>query len=69
MESVNTRSIKKISKIKEQIHIAVNTMIQPYKELPSENVSNQETGSRINPHDLFLFYTADIIKEDIIFIR
>lgn len=47
----------------------INTFIQPFKELPSVNRTNQEDSGRINAHELFSLYTADIIKEDSIFIR
>lgn len=59
------RAFKKTILIKE----AVNIFIQPYKELPSMTDMGAIDTDRINAYDLFSFYTADIIKEDIVFIR
>lgn len=50
-----------------KINNTLKSSIQPFKELPSINSIGQE--ARINAHDLFSFYTADIIKEDIVFVR
>ncbi len=46
-----------------------NGHIQPFKQMPSGNNTGQESVDRINAHDLFSHYTAEIIKEDVIFIR
>ncbi len=47
----------------------VNSYIQPFKEMPSVNNTGQESADRIDAHDLFSYYTAEIIKEDIVFVR
>lgn len=47
----------------------VNASIQPFKELPSVNNQVQVNTDRIDAHDLFSHYTADIIKEETIFFR
>lgn len=48
---------------------ATGIYIQPFREMPSLNSTGQESEDRINAHNLFLLYTADIIKEDTIFSR
>ena len=48
---------------------AVNASVQPFKELPSVNNKAQVNADRIDAHDLFSHYTADIIKEETIFFR
>lgn len=59
------RAFKKTILIKE----VVNIFIQPFQELPSlTDMGDMET-DRINAYDLFSFYTADIIKEDLVFVR
>jgi hypothetical protein len=68
MENLKNKMRNKVSKNKVQIKVAITTLIQPYNELPCDN-NGQDGASRINPHDLFSFFTADIIKEDIVFIR
>ena len=52
-----------------EIKQAINTLIQPFKEMPSLNNTGRDNAERINAHDLFSLYTADIIKEDIVFVR
>ncbi len=52
-----------------QIEDAEYVYIQPFQEGPSVNIRGQESADRINAHDLFSHYTADIIKEDTIFAR
>ena len=42
--------------------------IVPFKEKPSD-VSNKEKKSEMDASELFSFFTADIIKEDIEFVR
>ncbi|HOY18405.1 MAG TPA: hypothetical protein PLC89_13955 [Haliscomenobacter sp.] len=59
------RAVHKNAQIKEAVHAS----IQPSKEVPSVNNTDQENADRINAHDLFSHYTADIIKEDTIFAR
>ena len=48
---------------------AINSFIQPFNETPSLNDTGKENASRIDAHDLFCFYTADVIKEDIVYAR
>ncbi len=46
-----------------------NGQVQFFKEMPSTDKSENGSPERINAHDLFSLYTADIIKEDVIFSR
>lgn len=48
---------------------AVDTYIQPFKEMPSSRAGGEDSVDRINAHDLFSLYTADIIKEETMFAR
>lgn len=43
--------------------------IQPFKQTPSLGGKGVENADRINAHELFEHYTAEIIKEDTIFTR
>lgn len=43
--------------------------ILPFKEKPSEEVSGPDKKDEMNATQLFSFFTADIIKEDIEFVR
>lgn len=52
-----------------QIKDTVNASVQPVKEVPSLHNAGQENVDRINAHDLFSLYTADIIKEETVFFR
>lgn len=69
MNNLKTKINRMASKNKIRINDSIDSFIQPYKEKPSEYNSEQKNESQINPHDLFLFFTADIIKEDIVFTR
>ena len=60
---------RKALKKRVEIKDAINTHMQPFKEMPSLNNTGRENAERINAHDLFSFYTADIIKQDIIYAR
>ena len=46
---------------------ALNSYIQPFKQMPS--IHDMGSADRITAHELFSHYTADIIKEDVIFTR
>lgn len=52
-----------------EINESFNDFVQSFKEMPSINYSEIDNNARINAHDLFSFYTANIIKEEIVFIR
>lgn len=52
-----------------QLKEEANIFIMPFKEMPSTNNIEKVTADRINAHDLFSFYTADVIKEDIVYAR
>jgi hypothetical protein len=69
MNNLKTNITGKASQGNIRTNASIDTFIQPYKEKPSKNISEQKNESQINPHDLFLFFTADIIKEDIVFTR
>lgn len=47
----------------------INTYIQSSKEVPLVNNPGQASADRIDAHDLFSHYTADIIKENTVFFR
>jgi hypothetical protein len=47
----------------------VNTSTQTFKEASSANNEGQLNADRIDAHSLFSHYTADIMKEETIFIR
>jgi hypothetical protein len=51
------------------IKMAFNSSDRPFKQMPSKNTDGQNNADRINEHDLFSLYTADIIKEETVFIR
>lgn len=61
----NRRNLNQNNQIKD----VTNAHIQPPQEIPSLYNAGQENADRINAHDLFSYYTADIIKEDTIFAR
>lgn len=69
MNNFRKRLKRKALRKNVQITNAINAFIQPFKELPSVIKTGQESADRINAHDLFSLYTADIIKEDVIFAR
>lgn len=48
---------------------STHTFILPFKELPSIITSGEGSFCRIDAHDLFSHYTADIIKEYTVFAR
>jgi hypothetical protein len=68
MENFKIRTKRKAFKNNILKKDGINSFIQPYKELPSDNKMGQDS-DRINAHDLFSHYTADIIREEVIFIR
>lgn len=49
--------------------LSKNGQTQFFKEMPSTDKSETGNVDRINAHDLFSLYTADIIKEDTVFFR
>ncbi|HQW44785.1 MAG: hypothetical protein IPP02_15990 [Chitinophagaceae bacterium] len=69
MNNFRKRLKRKALKKNVEIKQAINTLIQPFKEMPSLNNTGRDNAERINAHDLFSLYTADIIKEDIVFVR
>jgi hypothetical protein len=52
-----------------QIENNINLSIRPFQERPSEIILGNGYVDRISAHDLFSYYTADIIKKDTIFIK
>lgn len=69
MDNFKIRLKRKAFRSAVQIKDAENSFIQPYKELPSGNNFGQNNSDRMNPHDLFSQYIANIIREDVIFTR
>lgn len=64
-KTFSSKTLGRIIEIKE----SETAFIKPFKEMPSLSNAGQENINRINAHDLFSFYTADIIREDIIYAR
>lgn len=48
---------------------AATSFIQPFKEMPSINKIETDSEDRINAHELFSYYTANVIKQDIVYAR
>jgi hypothetical protein len=69
MNSFEKRLKRKAFKKTVQIKAAFNTYMQPFKEMPSSNNDGKKGEARITAHELFSFYTADVIKEDIVYAR
>lgn len=65
---VDKISSKAFSK-KAQIKVMINKLVQPFTELPPVQNPENDNDDRINAHDLFSKFTADIIKEDTMFTR
>lgn len=65
MKRLKKRALKKNVEIQE----VINTFILPFTELPSFHTTRDDNEERINAHDLFSQFTADIIKEDVVFAR
>lgn len=59
------KALRNIAGIKD----AVNAFIHPFQEMPSISSTGAESPDRINEHDLFSLYTADIIRKEIVFVR
>lgn len=45
------------------------TLSQPFNEFPTPSVVPNGNEDRINAHELFSFYTADVIREENVFVR
>ena len=65
MKRLKKRALKKNVEIQQ----AINTFILPFTEMPSFSTTRGDNEERINAHDLFSQFTADIIKEDVVFAR
>ena len=65
MKRLKRRALKKNVEIKD----VINTFILPFTEVPSFYTPREENEERINAHDLFSQFTANIIKEDVVFSR
>ncbi len=65
---INMKHFRKRSMSRKTVEInaVVKDFIKPFKEMPS---TNKPTADRINAHELFSLYTADVIKEDIVYAR
>lgn len=75
MKNIISRLKRKFfTKAIDPIKDTMNAYIQPFMQKPSSNLfgigsvdnTNEES---INAHELFSHYTADIIKEEIVFTR
>jgi hypothetical protein len=65
------KHFKKRSVIKHFHHLktTVHSYTQPLTQAPPIGLSDDESIDRLNGHDLFSHYTADIIKENTVFTR
>jgi len=62
------KKIVKRSKLVKVLKDVKMDSICPFKEKPSDE-KYQEKKNKLDASELFSFFTADIIKEDIVFIR
>jgi len=69
MKNIKIKLKRKALKNNTGIKDTLNSFIQPFKEMPSANDSGKENAGRINAHDLFSLYTADIIREETVYFR
>lgn len=69
MNNFKVRLKKRALNKNTQVHDAPNAYMRTFKEMPSVDNTGPEHAGRINPYDLFSHYTADIIREDIVFTR
>lgn len=69
MKNIKIRLKRKTLNRTMQLKEAINAHIQPFKEMPSVNGTGLERAGRMDAHDLFSHYTADVIREDIVYAR
>ena len=69
MNHLSKRLKRKVLKKTAQINDAVNSIVLPFKEMPSNNNIVRESDDRINAHELFSLYTGNLIKQDIVYAR
>jgi hypothetical protein len=62
------KKIKRAKLIKVLKTLKIDAIV-PFKEKPSLELSDPTQKAEMNPSQLFSFFTADIIKEDIEFVR
>jgi|GEM_PF-906657 len=71
-EKMNMKRITKRSKLNKVLRKLKSDSIVPFKEKPSDNVTsaiNKDKKKEMDASELFSFFTADIIKEDVEFVR
>ena len=69
MKAVRKRLKKKALSETIEIKATSFTLIKTIKEFPLTIAIGKEPAKRICAHDLFAIYTADIIKENVFFIK
>ncbi len=69
MNHLQKKLKRKVLRKTVEINAALKLFIQPFKEMPSTNNIDKECSDRINAHELFSLYTANVINEDIIYAR
>ena len=52
-----------------QISDAINTTILPFEETPATDKADKVEGKRLDAHELFSLYTANVINDEIIYAR
>jgi len=62
------KKIKRAKLVKVLRKLKIDCIV-PFKEKPSDNLYKEEKKSEMDGSELFSFFTADIIKEDIEFVR
>ena len=62
------KKIKRSKLIKVLRTLKIDAIV-PFKEKPCDNAMSQEKTNDMQATELFSFFTADIIKEDVQFVR
>ena len=62
------KKIKRSKLVKVLRKLKIDSIV-PFKEKPSDNAISQDKKNEMEASELFSFFTADIIKEDVQFVR
>ena len=69
MQHLKNRLKKKGLRKQVERNTPINMFIQPFQKMPSISNMEQQMPERINAHDLFSMYRADIINREIVYAR
>ena len=69
MKNLESKLPAKTKDFKGHINLIITMSVQPFKELPPVQCSENVKDARMNAHDLFSHYTALVIGEDVIYSR